>query len=116
MQGAGADPRFLLSFTEYAVYVVVAAMAAMTILGAVALFKAGGEAIKPVAELIIRGDGLRMLTVIFIIGASTLLVGIGLIKGESAVAIFSGVAGYVLGGAQKSPQSPTPRTNTAENK
>jgi len=112
MQSSSADMQFLLRFAEYSGYVVAAALVAMTILGSIALFKVGGEAIKPVAELIIRGDGLRMLTVIFIIGATTLLAGISLIKGESAVAIFSGVAGYVLGGARKgSPQSGRQDTN-----
>jgi hypothetical protein len=115
MQTPAVDLKFLLSFVEYCTYVVVAAVLAMTVLGTVALFKAGGEAIKPVAELIIRGDGLRMLTVIFIIGATTLLASIGLIKGESAVAVFSGVAGFVLGGVHKSSPKPKSQGDTTAN-
>lgn len=98
-----ADPQLILSLATCAAWVVGGVLAAATILGVVAIWKAGEKAIVPVGELIVRGDGLRMLTVILILGATSVLVLLGHTTGEAGITIFSGIAGYVLGGTSKKP-------------
>jgi len=104
------DASFVLQLALYMSMVIGAAIASMTILGAIALHKAGTEALIPVGELVVRGDGLRMLTVIMILGATTVLVILGFVSGEAGVTIFSGIAGYVLGGATKKGSEAPPDT------
>jgi hypothetical protein len=99
--------EFFLSFIKYCLIGFAILMTALTIMGLVSVWRAGAEAIKPIAQLVDRGDLVRMLAVIFIVSAATGLVVIGKIDGNSCATILSGVAGYVLGsGARRQGQEP----------
>jgi hypothetical protein len=76
----------------------------VAVLGIVCVLKASKEAILVAVHLVTQGDALRMVTVAFIIAATTGLVVLGPIDGHSAVTIFSGIAGYVLGSGVKKPK------------
>jgi len=89
--------QFFLTFMKYSLIVLGMAFVSLTILGTISVWKAGKDAITPALHLITQGDALRMLTVIFIVSATTGLVVLGKIEGPSAATIFSGIAGYVLG-------------------
>lgn len=108
------DTQFLLGFVRYCVIVIGIGFVCLTILGGIAVWKAGKEAITPALHLITQGDALRMLTVIFIVGATTLLVAVGKIEGASAATIFSGVAGYVLGSGAKGKRTNKPESESDE--
>ena len=100
-------PEFFLSFIMYCVIAIGISMVCVTILGCISVRKVGDTAVKPMLQLILQGDALRMLTVIFIVGATTGLVVLDRIDGTHAATIFSGVAGYVLGsGAGKPKEKP----------
>ena len=98
-------PDFFLCFTKYCVIVICISMALATILGVISVWKIGEAGVKPMMHLIWQGDALRMLTVIFLVSATTGLVVLGCIDGSHAATIFSGVAGYVLGSGTRSGSS-----------
>jgi hypothetical protein len=96
-----------LVFTKYCVIVVAIVMTALTILGVFAIQRDGEQAIKPMLHLIVQGDALRMLTVIFIVSAASGLVILGKVDGQLGGTILSGVAGYVLGSGSRRPTRQT---------
>jgi hypothetical protein len=107
-------PEFFLAFTKYCVNGIAVSMAALTILGGISVRTVGVGAVKPMLQLIAQGDALRMMTVIFIVSATTGLVVLGRIDGTHAATIFSGVSGYVLGsGARRRDRNPATGQQTA---
>ena len=65
-------------------------------------FRKDEKSLKAFVEIAKFGGALRILTVAFIILAAAFLTMADKIQGEAAAAIISGVAGYVLGGFQRS--------------
>lgn len=51
--------------------------------------------------LLAEGNLLRMIAVVFIVGSVATLALVGKLSGDVTTAIFSGIAGYVLGGISK---------------
>lgn len=98
-------------FANFALIAFGIAFTSATVLGIFAIRHAGVESIKPVAELIIRGDALRMITVIFIILAVAALMTIDKIDGPVGATILSGISGYVLGSGMRNKK----RKRTEEN-
>jgi len=56
------------------------------------------------SQMFERAKALQMITVILIVLAAAFLATLGVINSNGAVGIFSGIAGYVLGGIQKEPK------------
>ena len=86
--------------------VIICALVAFAIVGAVAFSKVERGAGKSFGLLFSRGNFLRISTVVFCVFAVVVLAVSGKLS-EGAVAILSGIAGFVLGGASKD-QSPQP--------
>ncbi|HZF14225.1 MAG TPA: hypothetical protein VFE33_35985 [Thermoanaerobaculia bacterium] len=108
-------PKFVLDFIYYCVISIVTLAIAGTILGIVLVWKLGDAAVRPIFQLILvaQSDGLRMLTVIFLVSATTGLVILGRIDGNHAATILSGIAGYILGSGDKGRRT-NDRKSTAE--
>ncbi|HEX7314366.1 MAG TPA: hypothetical protein VF297_10610 [Pyrinomonadaceae bacterium] len=77
-------------------------IASFTIIGAIAFWRTKQGAAEIFSRLFERSDAIRVLTVGGIVIAATFLALVGIIKESAVVAILSGIAGYVLGGTQRS--------------
>ena len=91
-----------LTLAKYAAIAVCTVIFIVAALEAYCVRRTGKEAITATLHFITQGDALRMMTVIFIICATSVLVVLGRFDGASAATIFSGVAGYVLGTGMRS--------------
>lgn len=81
-------------------FVIVAALLAFAIVGGIAFSKVQVGAGKSFGLLFIRGNFLRISTVVFCVFAVVVLAFAGKLS-EGAVAVLSGIAGFVLGGVGK---------------
>jgi hypothetical protein len=84
---------------RYLTAIIIAVSIAVAVVGAVAFWKSagGGQAIT-FSLMFKQANVLQMLTVILIIMGTCGLRLLDLISSEATVSIFSGIAGYVLGG------------------
>jgi hypothetical protein len=96
-----------LTLAKYATIAVCTIIFIVAALEAYCVRKTGKEAITATLHFITQGDALRMMTVMFIICATSVLVVLGRFDGPSAATIFSGVAGYVLGTGMRSRNTPS---------
>ena len=90
--------------------VIVAALAAFAVVGAIAFSKVERGAGKSFGLMFSRGNFLRILTVVFCVFAVVVLAFAGKLS-EGAVAVLSGIAGFVLGGVSKDAASPPGNEN-----
>lgn len=85
-----------------------------TIVASIVFYKSGGNKAREFSNLIETASVLQLATVMLIVLASGILAFMGVIKSEGAVAIFSGVAGYVLGGLRTAART-SRRTDDEDN-
>ncbi len=90
--------------------VIVAALAAFAIVGGIAFSKIERGAGKSFGLMFSRGNFLRISTVVFCVFAVVVLAFAGKLS-EGAVAVLSGIAGFVLGGVSKDPATPPSTEN-----
>jgi hypothetical protein len=79
-----------------------------TIAVAIAFHNAGPNKAKTFMALIEKTGALQLVTVLNIIVAIVILAFVGKISSEGANSIYSGIAGYVLGGLRSSPRMSRP--------
>lgn len=108
------DQLFVLELGKLFVVVTGIIMVGGTIIGSVAFWRAGSGTAKTFSLLIQRGNLLKLLTVLCIVIAATMLAILGKIPSEGITAILSGIAGYVLGGIGKSSSGKATRPATPE--
>jgi hypothetical protein len=85
--------------------VIVAALVAFAVVGSIAFSKVEHGAGKSFGLMFSRGNFLRISTVVFCIFAVVVLAFAGKLS-EGAVAVLSGISGFVLGGVSKDAASP----------
>jgi len=100
-----------LTLAKYAAVALCTVIFIVAALEAYCVWKTGKEAITATLNFITQGDALRMMTVIVIICAASLLVVLGRFDGPSAATIFSGIAGYVLGTGMRSRNTQSDKTD-----
>jgi len=105
-----ADTEMFRTVVYALVAVIVAALAAFAIVGSIAFSKVQTGAGKSFGLLFIRGNFLRMATVVFCIFAVVVLAFAGKLT-EGAVAVISGIAGFVLGGVSKDASAQSGNSN-----
>lgn len=81
--------------------IIITILIAFSIVGGIAFSKIEKGAGKSFGLLFRRGNFLRIFTVLLIVQAVIILSVLNLL-GTGAIAILSGIAGYVLGGLEKS--------------
>jgi hypothetical protein len=84
------------------VIVFALAMVGFTIVGGLAFYRASAGQAKSFGLLFERSNFLRLATAVLIIFATVLLAALNKLSSEAVAAILSGVAGYVLGGMDRS--------------
>lgn len=89
---------FLLQLALYAVILISVVSVCFTIVGSIAFWRTSKGAAATFSKLFERSDALRMVTVIMIVALTALLAILDRLP-PGAVAILSGIAGFVLGGA-----------------
>jgi len=82
-------------------FVITISMIVFGVLGYTAFKNTKEGAAKSFGLLFQRGDFLRIATVIFIVVAAIFLTLEGTLQENGLVGILSGIAGYVLGGLQR---------------
>lgn len=95
------DASLLSAYVELAKYGVIVTgifVLGTTIVTCVAFYNAGPNKAIIFTRLIERAGVLQLVTVLNIILAVGILTFMGKINSEGAVSIYSGIAGYVLGG------------------
>jgi len=99
--------HFVLQLSLLGVYAVCAVAVGLTIVGAVAFWRAAGgsDAAWAFTRLLERGEAVKMLTIILIVLSVTMLALLGKLESQGVIGILSGIGGYVLGGLQRSPQA-----------
>lgn len=85
-----------------ALWAFIAAVAGFTVVGVVAFIKTETGQAKSFTLLFKRGDFLKLLAVAGIVMAVFFLALAGVLSEAAVVAVLSGIAGYVLGGLEKS--------------
>ena len=80
--------------------VIIAALAAFAVVGGIAFSKVERGAGKSFGLMFTRGNFLRISTVVFCVFAVVVLAVAGKLS-EGAVAVLSGISGFVLGGVSK---------------
>lgn len=109
-----ADTEIFRTVVYALVVVIVAALAAFAIVGGIAFSKAQTGAGKSFGLLFIRGNFLRMATVVFCVFAVVVLAFAGKLTG-GAGAVISGIAGFVLGGITKDGSAQSGSSNDDSN-
>jgi len=94
------DARTILELSTLGLWAFGILAIGFTSLGIVAFLKTENSA-GSFSKLFERLQNLKMATVMLVIIATTYLALFGVIDSTGAVGIFSGVAGYVLGGLEK---------------
>lgn len=83
------------------IIIVCLAIIVFGIVAVIAFWRTKSGAAKSFGLLFQRGNFLRIATVILVIVATIFLAALGKIPENGAIAILSGVAGYVLGGLER---------------
>jgi len=96
------DAKTILELSTLGLWAFGILALGFTSLGIAAFLKTENSA-GSFAKLFERLQILKMATVMLVIIATTYLALFGIIDSTGAVGIFSGVAGYVLGGLEKKP-------------
>jgi hypothetical protein len=108
------DSKTILELSTLGLWAFGILAAGFTLLGVAAFLKTENSA-SSFSKLFERLQILKMATVMLVIIATTYLSLFGIIDSNGAVGIFSGVAGYVLGGLEKKaaevPAAPEPEAN-----
>lgn len=101
------DAKTILELTQMALWAFGIIAVGFTSMGIVAFLRTDNPA-GSFSKLFERLQILKMATVMLVIITTTYLSLFGVIDSTGAVGIFSGVAGYVLGGLEKKPaETPT---------
>jgi len=95
------DQTFTLELVKWLVFMAGIVSIPATVIGYVAFRNTSKGAAKTFSFLIRRGSVIRLAAIFAIIFATFILCSLGTLKPELAASIFSGIAGYVLGGASK---------------
>ena len=91
-----------------------------TLVGAVAVWRAGQHGALAFFRMFERLQVLQLLTVMLVIASATVLAMLGIVDSNGITGILSGVAGYVLGGlsrpapAAAKPAAPAPSAQATE--
>lgn len=93
----------VLDLIKFSVVVVAILVTGFSLVGAIALWRAGQDGTKEFFQMFERLQMLHLLTVMFVIGSATVLGLLGILDSNGITGILSGVAGYVLGGLNRSP-------------
>jgi len=96
------DAQFLLIWLGMMSVGILFAVIGLTIIGVIVFKKDNPASVKAFSNIFIKGEMLRLVTVIAIIIAISALSFGGILKGEIVATLLSGIAGYVLGGMTKS--------------
>lgn len=96
--------QYLVEVAKYSTICVVVIAVCVTIVFAIAFYRSSPGQAKIFSDLMQRAGALQLVTVFSIIVGACFLTIIGRITSEGIVSILSGVAGYVLGGLQKTQQ------------
>jgi hypothetical protein len=88
------DERWIALMGTSIVIVFIIAIAAIAI---VSQIKAPAQTAQSILYLIRAGSIIRLVTIMAIVAAVSILCALGKIQGEAAIAILSSIAGYVLG-------------------
>lgn len=80
-----------------------------SLVGVIAVWRTGKEGAGAFFRLFEKIQVLQMLTVMLVIASATILALLGILNSNGITGILSGVAGYVLGGLNRS----GPQTNAA---
>ena len=96
-----AEQLFALEIIKWLVVLSVVLAIPATVIGIVAFWKTRSGAAKTFSMLIQRGSVIRLAAIFAIIFSTFILCVIGTLKPELAASIFSGIAGFVLGGASQ---------------
>ncbi|MEO6799070.1 MAG: hypothetical protein ABI178_03960 [Rhodanobacter sp.] len=108
---AGISIQSVLDLIKFSVVVVAILATGFSVIGAIALWRAGPEGIKEFFQMFERLQMLPLLTVMFVIGSATVLGLLGILDSNGVTGILSGVAGYVLGGLNRSPAAAAVKKN-----
>ena len=90
--------------------VIITALAAFAVVGGIAFSKVERGAGKSFGLMFSRGNFLRISTVVFCVFAVVVLAFAGTLS-EGAVAVLSGITGFVLGGVSKDSALPPTSEN-----
>jgi hypothetical protein len=101
-----ADIEMLRTVVYAFAGVIIAALAAFAVVAGIAFSKVERGAGKSFGLMFSRGKFLRISTVVFCVFAVVVLAFAGKLS-EAAVAVLSGIAGFVLGGVSKEGATPT---------
>jgi len=100
-----ADIEMLRTVVYAFAAVIIAALGAFSVVGGIAFSKVERGAGQSFGHMFSRGNFLRISTVVFCVFAVVVLAFAGKLS-EGAVAVLSGIAGFVLGGVSKDAASP----------
>jgi hypothetical protein len=98
------NAELLIQLSLYVTIIIAVLAAGATIVGSIVFWRTQQGAADAFSLLLRRANALQMLTVILIILAAFALRILDLIGPEAVVTLFSGIAGYVLGGTGRAKQ------------
>lgn len=101
----------ILLVNSASMFVAVLAIG-FSLVGAVAVWRAGKDGGRQFFRMFERLQVLQLLTVMLVIASATVLALLGILSSNGVTGILSGVAGYVLGGLNRSPPPATPPAPT----
>lgn len=93
------DPKVVIAILQYATACVGLVVGGITIIGGIAFYRAQQGTARTFSLLIQRADATRLIAVMAIVVAAFVLAMLDKINATGVVSILSGIAGYVLGGA-----------------
>ena len=97
--GTPVDPTIIHDIMWFGMLCVGIVTFGVTILGGIAFWRTQSGGAKTFSLLVQRADATRLVTVLVIVAAAFVLALIGRVEAGAVVSILSGIAGYVLGGA-----------------
>lgn len=92
------DSNFIILLIQYFLIALGILTVGFIVVGSIAFWRTQKGSAKTFSLFLQRANALKLLTVALIVIASTLLALTGIVDGAAAMAILSGIAGYVLGG------------------
>jgi hypothetical protein len=96
-----ANLKFVTELAWIAFWGLCVMTLGFTILGSISFMRSKVGTAKSFTRLLERAEAVKLSAVILIVCAVTLLALLGRIDSQGVVGILSGIAGYVLGGLQK---------------
>lgn len=94
--------KFVIELAWVAFWALCVLAGCFTVLGSISFMRSRVGTAKSFTRLLERAEAVKLSAVILIVLAVTLLALLGRIDSQGVVGILSGIAGYVLGGLQKS--------------